>query len=146
MSRSLGILVAEDNEDDRFLVERAFRKAGFKAGVSFVDDGREAVEYLKGEPPFTDRAAHPLPSLLLLDLKMPRFDGFDVIEWVRRQPALRRLIILVLSNSDLPEDINRAYDLGANSYLVKGTWPAEMEGLARQLESYWLTLNHCPDC
>src|ERR1043165_7447002 len=88
----------------------------------------------------------PLPTMLLLDLKMPRVNGFEVIDWIRRQPGLRRLLVVVFTSSELPEDINHAYELGANSYLVKPTEFSELEKLARTLENYWLRLNYCADC
>ena len=87
--------------------------------VRVVTDGQEAIDYLRGEPPFMDRGTHPMPQLLLLDLKMPRLNGFEVLSWLKTQPGLRRLLAIVFSSSAEAGDINRAYDLGANSYLVK---------------------------
>ena len=140
------ILIAEDHPIDVFLLQRAFLKAGISAHLHFVRDGQEAIDYLRGEGEFHDRKAHPFPCLLLLDLKMPRLNGFDVLVWVRHQPGLKRLPIVVLTSSELHEDINRAYDLGASSFVVK---PPGLEGqsdFAQRLERYWLELNRSPDC
>src|SRR5262245_8374290 len=126
MNEPVRILVAEDEADDAFLLERAFARAGIKATIQLARDGQEAVDYLRGSKPSTDRQAQPLPVLVLLDLKMPRLDGFDVLEWLRQQPGLRRLSVVVFSSSNEPRDINRAYDLGANSYAVKPVDPASL--------------------
>jgi len=140
------VLVAEDNANDVFLLKRAFLKAGVGVLVNFVSNGQEAIDYLKGEDAFADRAAHPFPQLFLLDIKMPKLDGFDVLEWVREQPGLKRLLIIVLTSSGQPEDVNRAYDLGANSYLVKPMGLDDLMEVAEKVHSYWLKTNRCPDC
>src|SRR3982074_2101336 len=114
---SLRILVAEDSEDDIFFLKRSFRNAGVTAPLDFVEDGQEALDYLHARPPLGE-PAKPRPTMLLLDLNMPRLNGFDVIQHVRQDPELRRLIIVVLTNSAQPEHVRRAYDLGANSYVV----------------------------
>src|SRR2546421_5940528 len=103
------ILVAEDDPYDAFLLKRAFIKAGIDVHMDFVEDGEETIHYLKGENGFSDRTLHPFPVLLLLDLKMPKMDGFDVLRWLKEQTGLKRLLVTVLSSSDHPEDINRAY-------------------------------------
>ncbi len=139
------ILVAEDLEEDVALLKRAFTKAGIKVPLHFVRNGHEAISYLGGEQPFTDRRKYPLPALLLLDLKMPISGGFDVLEWLCSQPGLDRLPVVVFTSSDAAEDINRAYDLGANSYLVKPSQINKLEDVARFLESYWLKLNRSPE-
>ena len=139
------ILVAEDQVNDAFILERAFKKTGAKATLHFVRDGQEAINYLEGQDLFSDRNEYPLPMLLLLDLKMPRLNGFDVLEWVRRQKSMRRLLVVVFSSSEEIEDINRAYDLGANSYMVKPTDFDELLKLAEELGKYWLLHNKCPE-
>ena len=137
--------MAEDQTNDAFILERAFKKTGAKATLHFVRDGQEAIDYLEGEELFSDRNAYPLPTLLLLDLKMPRMDGFDVLEWVRSQKSLRRLLVVVFSSSEEIGDINRAYDLGANSYLVKPADFDELLKLAEDLGRYWLVRNIFPE-
>lgn len=138
------VLVAEDDENDVFFLERAFRQAQVVNPIFRVRDGEDAVSYLRGEDAYCDREKHPLPQLLLLDLKMPRKNGFEVISWVREQPGLKRLPIVVLTSSKEDPDINRAYELGANTYLVK---PVKFEGLVdmmRALNLYWLLLAEKP--
>jgi CheY-like chemotaxis protein len=140
-----GILVAEDLPDDVVLLKHAFAKAGVNAPLRFVADGQEAVEYLKGENRYADRASYPLPALLLLDLNMPRLNGFDVLKWVRGQTGLCRLPIIVFTSSEQPRDVNRAYELGANSYLVKPPVLGRLQQIAQHLGDYWLKVNLPPD-
>src|SRR5438093_11629714 len=137
-------LIAEDDAMDAFLLERAFAAAGVSASLRFVRDGQEAIDYLGGVAAFADRQVNPLPDLLLLDLKMPRMNGFDVLAWLRQQPGLKRLLVTVLTSSDQPEDINRAYDLGANSYLLKPHGSQDLAELVLRVQKYWLETNQCP--
>jgi CheY-like chemotaxis protein len=139
------ILMAEDDENDVFFIERAFKQAQIANPLNRVRDGEEAIAYLKGESAYADRDKFPLPHLVLLDLKMPRKNGFEVIEWVRQQPGLRRLPLVVLTSSKEGPDVNRAYELGANTYLVK---PVKFEGLVEMMKTlnlYWLILSEKPD-
>ena len=115
------ILLAEDSEDDVILIERAFRKARILSPLKVVRDGEDAICYLSGFGRFADRAQFPLPDLLLLDLKLPNRDGFEVLHWIREQPELKKLPVIVLTQSDRIRDANLAYQLGAYSFLIKGT-------------------------
>ena len=144
MTESPVMLVEDDPTDFRF-VQRAFEK--FKEVRLFrLTNGDEAVAYLAGEGPFENRSAHPLPVLMLLDLKLPRRSGFEVLQWLRSQPdSIRRLPVVVLSGSDEPKDINRAYDYGANSYLCKPTGYNQLEQVANEFETYWIKLNSFPE-
>jgi CheY-like chemotaxis protein len=139
------ILLAEDDPNDVLLIQRAFEKTNIANPIQVVRDGEEAVAYLSGERQFADRERHPLPLLLLMDLKMPRKSGLEVLEWVRRQPGLKRLPVVVLTSSNQSPDINRAYDLGANSYLVKPAGFDSLLELVKSLDVYWLILNEKPD-
>ncbi len=132
------ILVAEDDPTDAYFFERAFRRAGIPVTLHFVRDGQEALDYLRGAGPFADRTRHPLPQLVLLDLKMPRLDGFEVLERARKQSALNSMQIVIFSSSEEPKDINRAYGLGANSYLVKPHSMTELTALVGRFKKYWL--------
>ena len=113
------ILLVEDNPDDVLLITRAFQRAGVKRRVVTVTSGMDAIAYLKGEPPFGDRERCPLPGLMLLDIKMPGTDGFDVLRWIRHSADFSQLCVVMLTSSDLIRDVNQAYKLGANSFLVK---------------------------
>ena len=139
--RGEAILLVEDDPDDAHLLLRAFRRAGIASPVPHVYDGDAAVAYLSGAVPFQNREEHPLPSLVLLDLKLPRRSGHEVLEWVRAQPGLRRLPIVVLTSSGESSDIARAYDLGANSYLVKPATTGELNQMIRAVHAYWIGLN-----
>jgi CheY-like chemotaxis protein len=110
-----------------------------------VSHGDEAVAYLSGEGRFADREAYPFPVLVLLDLKLPRRSGLEVLGWIRSQPGLKRLPIVVLTSSKESIDINRAYDLGANSYLVKPVGFDSLLELVKSLEVYWMMLNQNPE-
>src|SRR5712692_1805635 len=105
MAEGLRILVAEDLPDSVELLKRAFSRAGVTAPVYYVKDGEETIAYLKGEETFANRTEYPLPTMLLLDLKMPRLDGFGVLEWLRRQPGLRRFPVVVFTSSNEQKDI-----------------------------------------
>ena len=138
MNESGHILVAEDDPTDAYFLERAFKRAGIPVTLHFVRDGQEVIDYLQGEGQFSDRVRHPLPRLVLLDLKMPRVDGFDVLEWVRKQPGLNGLTIVIFSSSGEPRDINRAYGLGANSFIVKPHSMEELMKLVGSFKKHWL--------
>jgi CheY-like chemotaxis protein len=140
------ILLAEDEQNDVFLIKRAFQRVQLLNPVRVVSDGQEAINYLRGDGQYADRERFPMPTLVLLDLKMPRMGGFDVISWVRQQPGLKRLPLVVLTSSKDGPDINRAYELGANTYLVK---PVEFDGLVEMMKTlnlYWLIMAERPDC
>jgi CheY-like chemotaxis protein len=138
MSESGHILAAEDDPTDAYFFQRAFKRAGLPVLLHFVRDGQEVIDYLQGEGQFADRAAHPLPQLVLLDLKMPRLDGFEVLEWMRQQPGFNDLQVVIFSSSDEPKDINRAYGLGANWYLVKPHSMEELTDLVERFKKFWL--------
>jgi CheY-like chemotaxis protein len=139
------ILVAEDEDNDFMLLERALKKQNGKFFLTRARDGVEAINYLSGTDDFADRNRFPMPDLLLLDLKMPRKDGFEVLEWVRSQPSLNRLVAVVLSSSRQDCDIARAYELGANSYVAKPNDYDGLVALTRILIDYWLTWSQLPE-
>ena len=139
------ILLAEDDPNDVLLVQRAMQKLNFAAPLQVVRDGEEALAYLSGQDAYGDRESYPLPALMLLDLKMPRRSGFEVLQWLRGQNGLKRLPVVVLTSSNQASDINKAFDLGANSYLVKpGGFDSLLE-LMKGLDMYWLMLNEKPE-
>ncbi|MFZ5480861.1 MAG: response regulator [Myxococcota bacterium] len=129
------VLLADDSEDDRFLASVAWQRAAIPNPLLPVEDGRRAVEVLSG------RRATGLPALVLLDLKMPVCNGFEVLAWMRANPACRRVPVVVLTASDVPGDVARAYDLGASSYVVKPSSLEDLVELLVALKGWWLTLN-----
>jgi CheY-like chemotaxis protein len=139
------ILLVEDNPDDVLLLKRAFKKAGLPHALQIASHGEEAVDYLAGDGRYADRDKHPFPALMLLDLQLPRRSGHEVLEWLRAQDDLRRLPVVVLTSSREPNDINRAYDLGANSYLVKPVSFDALLEMVQVLERYWIALAERPE-
>lgn len=135
------LLHVEDDPNDILLLQRAFKKANLAINIQAVNDGDKAVGYLSGADAFADREKFPLPALILLDLKMPRKSGLEVLAWIRGQEKLRRLLVVVFTSSKHDEDINRAYDLGANSYLVKPVGFDMLVEMAQLLHRYWLNTN-----
>jgi CheY-like chemotaxis protein len=145
MTERAVILLAEDREDDIVLIRRALEKTSVEHTLFVVENGEDATSYLQGVGKFSNRAEYPLPSLLLLDLKMPGMDGFDVLRWIKGQPGLGSLRIVVLTSSDAIYDVNLAYQLGANSFMVK---PFDFENtleLARIVTEYWLDKSKEPE-
>src|SRR4051812_11872496 len=113
------ILLVDDRQDDVLLALHSFEKAGIKNPTRVVTDGDQAIAYLSGTGTYADRKEYPLPMLILLDLKMPRVDGFEVLKWIRSHPGLAAIPVVVLTSSEDIRDVNLAYRLGANSFLVK---------------------------
>jgi CheY-like chemotaxis protein len=138
------ILLVEDDADDALLIQRAFRKAQIANPIQAVSDGDAAVAYLSGAEPYGDRRQFPLPVLILLDLKLPRRSGFEVLEWLRSQPGLKRTPVLVLTSSKETVDVNRAYELGANSYLLKPVTFEALQEIMRTINLYWLVFSEMP--
>jgi len=139
------LLLVEDDPNDILLIQRAFAKASLVNPIKIVRDGEEALHYLAGTGSYTDRSRYPIPALILLDLKLPRKSGFEVLQWLREQPGLAHIPVIVLTSSKESSDINQAYSLGANSYLVK---PVGFEGLLEMVKTlgmYWMILNKGPE-
>ncbi len=135
------ILLVEDERNDVFFLEYAFQAAGISNPLQVVEDGQEAVNYLAGSGKYANRAHYPLPCLVLLDLKLPVKMGLDILRWIRQQPSLQTLLVVVLSSSRDPHDIDDAYRLGARSYLVKPLSMSERLEIAKAIKYYWLGLN-----
>ena len=139
------ILHIEDDSNDVLLLQHACRKAGGRFVLQTVSDGDEAISYLSGMDKFADRHSHPLPRLVLLDLKMPRVNGFEVLAWLRKNQDFKCVPVVVLTSSNHEADVRRAYELGANSYLVKPVGFDALVELLKAIEHYWLKLNERPD-
>lgn len=137
-TRGFSVLLVEDDLNDIFLVKRAFKLARVKNPLQVVTDGQEAVSYLKGEGKYADRGQFPLPKLIVMDIKMPRRSGFEVLEWIKGRPGpLKRIPVVIVSSSEDPADINRAYELGANAYMVKPVDYRAVEHLFQAITQYW---------
>ena len=135
------ILLVDDSENDTLLMRITFENSGFVEPLRCVSDGEEAIAYLRGDGGYGDRTQFPFPTVVLLDLDMARKDGFDVLEWIRQRPGLTGLRVYILSASGAAANIQRAYALGANSYLVK---PSNLDGLMHLAKCLvaWLKLSH----
>lgn len=138
MSGQRLILLAEDSRDDAFLLRRAFMAAGVSCAIIDVRNGQQAINYLNGDPLYADRATFPIPHLVILDLKMPLVDGFEVLKWLKTQPTLKSVPVVVLSSSNLETDREKARTLGAQDYLVKPNDPKELVKVAQKLQERWL--------
>jgi len=128
------LLLADDSENDLLLMRMAFKKVEADIALQEVHDGEEAIAYLQGASPYSDRNRFPLPTVMLMDLNMPKKNGFDVLTWVRAQPGLKRLSIIVMTASTRTEDIERAFELGTNAFLVK---PGNLDALVTMLRCLW---------
>ena len=126
------ILLVDDNPHDVVLIRLAFRKVGIIDTIHLVKDGAEAMHYINGDDKYADRRTYPPPTLVLLDLKMPGTNGFQVLKWIRSQEVFESLVVVVMSGSRDDADIHQAYELGANSYLIK---PTKFEDLVKMMES-----------
>lgn len=138
------VLLVEDKPSDVLLFQRAYDKAQISHPLQIVTNGQAAIDYLSGHPPYDNRATHPLPIVVLLDWKLPRRSGDEVLAWIRQQPALKRLPVVILTSSDQQVDVDRAYDLSSNSYLVKPATIAALTDLVRLVDQYWLQTNTHP--
>jgi CheY-like chemotaxis protein len=138
------ILLVEDSEDNVFLVRHAMQKAGITARLEVATSGEQAIEYLGGINGYSDWNQFPLPSIVLLDLKMPGMDGFDVLKWIRQRPGLKALRVAMLTSSDMPSEIKMAHDLGANIFLTKPVQLERLVQIMKTLNEHWLQQAQSP--
>ena len=137
------ILQVEDDENDVFFFQRAMKKAGADNPIQVATDGRQAIDYLQGTGKFSDRELFPLPSLVLLDLKLPHVMGLEVLRWIRQQPG-PAIPVVILSASGEWADISAAYQLGANAVLMKPSEAGKLDEMVRSIKDFWLTQNTLP--
>jgi CheY-like chemotaxis protein len=133
------ILLIEDYEDDIFAMQRALSQANITNPLQVVTDGQQALDYLSGAGQYANRTEFPLPFIMFLDLKLPFVDGFEILSWIRQQPTLQSIIVIVLTGSAETRDQDKAYALGARSYLVKPPTAETLNGILESLKSYWLS-------
>jgi CheY-like chemotaxis protein len=131
------ILIAEDDENDVLLLQRAFQKNGFMGKFIIVSDGEEALEYLQAQGKYSDREKYPFPHLIVTDLKMPRRNGFEILDWLNKHPECSVIPTIVLTSSPSEEDIKQAYKKGANSYFVKPPDFDQLQKLVQDICHYW---------
>ncbi|PYV09743.1 MAG: two-component system response regulator [Acidobacteria bacterium] len=136
------ILLVEDDENDVLFMTMALKGVGLTCPIRVAIDGREAQDYLSGAGKFADRHEYPLPYLVLLDLKLPRMPGLEVLKWLRERPEFDTTIVLVLTSSPMPEDIEGAYRLRANAYLVKPSGLENLRLMAQAIKDFWFIQNH----
>ena len=144
MARSLSILLIEDDPNDVVLVRRAFQRTRSGIPLLVVPNGLEALKYLSGEPPYDDRQTYPVPDFVLLDLGMPKMSGLEVLVWIRAQPNLKRLPVIILTTSAHEEDAKKAYEAGANSFVVKPSSFDELVEAIRSLTDFWFDGSKLP--
>lgn len=138
LPESAPVLVADDSADDRFLLARCWAKAGIRNPIVEVEDGQRAIDLLSSAAP------DDLPVFVLLDLKMPVRNGFEVLAWIRAHAVCRRLPVILLTASEQPGDIEKAYELGVNAFLVKPSSVGEMVELLEAIKGFWLRFNSFP--
>lgn len=139
------ILLIEDNDTDIILIKRAFRKSYIANPLQVVKTYRDALKYIKGEGIFANRKEYPLPVLILLDLNLPDRSGLDFLKWIGEQKDYKKIPVIVLTGSQDDEDINKSYELGANSYIVKPVNFGRLIDMVKSLENYWFVLNKRPE-
>ena len=145
MSADAVLLLVEDDPADTRLIQRALQKIEFNARLVHLPDGDAAVAYLSGVGEYADRTKHPLPWLIMLDIKMPRRSGLEVLQWIRDQEVdVSAIPVIIFSSSSHGVDINSAYEYGANSYLVKPETSHQLESMLNLVKSYWFVASHLP--
>jgi len=145
MTDRAAVLLAEDDLDDVLLTQIAFEKARLANPLQVVRDGEEVLAYLKGEGQFGNRDRYPFPILLLLDLNMPKINGFEVLEWLKNHPVFHRMPVAIMTSSDHDPDATKAFELGADSYLIKPPDAEALLALVQRLHAYWMILNERPE-
>ena len=138
------ILHVEDNEDDQFFLKRACEAAGIQNTIHSLDDGQKAIDYLSSQGPYADRQQYTTPCLVILDLKLPKVHGLEVLKWIRAHKEFKSIVVVILSSSPLRNDVDTAYDAGVNSFIVKPLTSDQMTNIARLIKEYWLETNEFP--
>ena len=139
-----GILHIDDSEDDRFLFKRAWQRAGVHLALMSLASGEEAIDYLAGNGEYADRSVYPLPCMVVLDLKMNGTSGFDVLEWIRNQPMLQHLVVILFSSSNHSVDVQRGMELGANAFVTKPAGNQRWVDLLDSVKRFWLRFHEFP--
>jgi CheY-like chemotaxis protein len=138
--RSIIILIADDDAEDRMLVKEALEENRLKNSLQFVENGEELLDYLRNQGPYSDKHKFPLPGLILLDLNMPKKDGREALKEIKEDPRLRMIPVVVLTTSKAEEDILKTYDLGVSSFITKPVTFAALVEMMKMLTDYWFEL------
>jgi CheY-like chemotaxis protein len=144
-TRSITILMADDDEDDRLLTKDALKESRVLNELHCVEDGVELLQYLRREGKFTDKSLYPKPSLILLDLNMPRMDGREALQHIKSDPLLKGIPVVILTTSQQEEDMIKGYGLGAASYITKPVNFEGLVGLMKAIGSYWVEFVELPN-
>jgi CheY-like chemotaxis protein len=145
-SQRVNVILVEDDPNDVLLIRRAFERTAGEMALVHLSDGEAAIQYLAGEAPYDNRVSPPSPTIMLLDLKLPRRSGFEVLSWARSQStATRRVPILILTSSSQKADVDRAFDLGATAYLRKPSHSKSLSELVADLKSFWIKWGEIPE-
>lgn len=144
LHKEINILLAEDNPADVEITQEAFKRGKLRNKIFVVKDGREALDYLFHQGEYQDKAAYPTPDLILLDIKMPKVSGLEVLEKIKRDEELKRLPVIVLTVSDREADVIKAYNTGVNSYIVKPVKFSEFLDVVARVKEYWITITKLP--
>lgn len=143
--KSVTILMADDDPDDRLLTEDALKEARLANEIRFVENGEELLQYLRHQGKFADKTLHPRPGIILLDLNMPKMDGREALQLIKSDPDLRRIPVIIMTTSKADQDILKSYDLGANSYVTKPVTFDELVEVVRGFGKYWFEIVALPD-
>jgi len=138
------VLLVEDNADDLIFIQRAIRKAGASVSLQHVGNGEEAVSYLLGKGLYCDRERYPFPALIVTNMKMPRMNGLELLTWIKQQPTLKHLPVLVMSSSENPDEMSQVAALGGSSYFVKTSSIGALTEVVKQMMSFLQPLNQEP--
>lgn len=143
-SEPTSILHVDDSEDDRFLFNRAWQRAGIHLALVSLESGEQAINYLSGKGEYADRSIYPIPCMVFLDLKMNATSGFDVLQWLRGQPELQHLVVIIYSSSNQSVDVRKSLQLGANAYVTKPAGNQKWIDLLASIKNFWLRFHEFP--
>lgn len=140
------ILLVDNNPSSELLLQEVMNGSSIAQPIQSVRNGEEAIHYLEGKGRFHDREVYPFPRVLILDLKMPKISGFELLKWVRSHANWRRLPVIIFTCSQDRRDMTKAYDLGANSYLLKPSKWDDLVATLRTIQTYWTLFSEKPEC
>lgn len=143
-AKPIAILVAEDDADDRMLLQDAFEESRLSNDLRFVEDGEQLISYLRREGEYADPSKYPFPGLILLDLNMPKLDGREALKIIKTDPSLQRIPIIALTTSNAEEDIVRTYGLGVSSFICKPVTFDRLVEVVKALSAYWIEIVELP--